>query len=136
MEDKELLKKALPMYLNHGLKCQTRHGILELDCIDNKASGGYSYWFNSKNKFNVKAIRLLNCSAHGYRYSEIKPILKPLSDLTKEILNKFNFIRVPQVGDDVGKYSYEFSLYCFENHYDFFFLIEKGLAISYKELNK
>jgi hypothetical protein len=83
-------------------------------------------------------------------FNEIKPILRPLSDLTKEIeVNGEKFIPIDKINEyDETIMSYSLSFYTdctlrlpyyvikylFEWHFDVFGLIEKGLAISYNEL--
>ncbi len=75
------------------------------------------------------------------KISEVKPILKPLSYLTKEeynfIWNKEveiecieDFINLDPESRFTCKYSYLFWQYLFENHFDIFNLIEQGLAID------
>ena len=76
--------------------------------------------------------------------TEIKPILKPFSELTKEELREHGFCshidflthekRSP-IGHayDYGWKDgapYEMVVYLFENHYDVFGLIDSGLAID------
>lgn len=78
---------------------------------------------------------------------EIKPILRPLSDLTKEIEhNGERFVPVVNLGwnsyDHILKsnicttISYEYMVKLFEWHFDVFGLIEKGLAIDLNTLNE
>ncbi len=86
----------------------------------------------------------------------IKPILRPLSDLQKLIVEEFdkydgirdgkaNFQIIDLfceengcygdvVNIDLTKLPYECAIYIFENHYDFFGLIDKGLAIDINTL--
>ncbi len=61
-------------------------------------------------------------------------ILKPLSEITKEILDEFNFIERPTENEDLQFLSYGFMQYCFENQYDIFGLIKAGLAIDMNTL--
>ena len=82
-----------------------------------------------------------------------KPILRPLSDLTKEIdVNGEKIIPINYLCEQVlhelrriiehfiiygsyGELPYWVSLYLFECHFDVFGLIEKGLAIDINTLN-
>ena len=82
-------------------------------------------------------------------FSEIKPILRPLSDLTKEIetvidRQKFN-LYFNITGIYLTRYNSEYvkinefrkvEEYLIKNHFDVFGLIEKGLAIDINTLNK
>ncbi len=76
---------------------------------------------------------------------EIKPILRPLSDLTKtgyhfiydketDIESIIDWIELDDESKLTCKYSYEFWSLLFENHFDVFGLIEKGLAIDINTL--
>lgn len=63
----------------------------------------------------------------------IKPILRPLSDLTKEELSEFsvNFM----MHRNHESFDYRLMIYsdielCFKHHLDIYELVEKGLAIS------
>lgn len=99
----------------------------------------------------------------GLMLSQIKPLLRPLSDLTREITDKWNkFIPTTELekirkGINIYKpsnypieisiqtedYTQEIDLYdgyiilqkLFEWHFDVFGLIEKGLAIDINTLN-
>lgn len=84
--------------------------------------------------------------------SAYKPILRPLSDLTKEIqVNGEKFVPIDKINEyDETAMSYSLSFYIdctlrlpyyvikylFEWHFDVFGLIEKGLAIDINTLNK
>jgi len=95
MDKLELLKKALPMYLNHGLK-----GIINTDLL-----GEYEDMFPFETDTVCKLISVFTERGiipmgdgessdilFTYKkfygsvpFSEFKPLLRPLSDLTKEI---------------------------------------------------
>jgi len=100
----------------------------------------------------VLTIRLLNsCSIDG-----IKPILRPLSDLTKEIevngekfvpmnfINELAFVNILGYSDfedlikplGINECSFWQIEKLSEWHFDVFGLIEKGLAIDFNTLNK
>lgn len=85
------------------------------------------------------------------RYDNLKPILRPLSDLTKEIeVNEDKFIPHIKLGGrpnlkdydieylskNIDNISYGFVSKLIEWHFDVFGLIEKGLAIDINTLNK
>jgi len=78
-----------------------------------------------------------------------KPILRPLSDLTKEIEhNGERFVPVIEWGwvEDINRFNHNYFKYRFESywkfeqlinhHFDVFGLIEKGLAIDINTLEK
>jgi hypothetical protein len=93
--------------------------------------------------------------ANDWKFSfTSKPILRPLSDLTKEIIDEFQKYYNQESYDKdiidlfcyentqtdeniedllVTKLPYECVEYMFKNHYDVFGLIEKGLAIDFNE---
>ena len=121
--------KHLSAYLPYGLKAIDSDGNIDIvTCIDIEEIDGYN----------------------------IKPILRPLSDLQKLIVeefDKYDGIRDGKAnyqiidlfceengcyGDvvniDLTKLPYECAIYIFENHYDFFGLIDKGLAIDINTL--
>ena len=115
----------------------------------------------------VKSLRSLSSDTlylygnvlKGYTYKECKPILRPLSDLTKEIgfngevvvvadiifpeedyTNKFDrnvAIGALQLQNAIGHTCtfYQVVETLFKYHFDVFNLIDKGLAIDIKSLN-
>ena len=126
----ELELKHLAPYLNYDLQFEGGHWMIGLSNL-------------KRDNYNIHDQRMILCSdkKQGVQTWEcfpeiVKPLLRPLSDLTKEKLEYFNFVSAPKITDDVGQYSYEFAVYCFENHYDLFFLIEAGLAIDLNTINK
>ena len=66
---------------------------------------------------------------------EFKPLLRPLSDLDDSQLKSFNFVSFAKAGD-IDFVSYDFMKYAFENHFDVFGLIDKGLAIDINTINQ
>ena len=121
---KQLELKHLAPYLPYGLKIQVaRTGTIQK--LESLSDGDHLFLF--------------------------KPILRPLSDLTKEfeykgkkiqVLNELGFVNSVDVKESllfvIGKlhipYS-EFTKLC-EWHFDIFGLIEKGLAIDINTLDK
>ena len=139
MENTELLKQALPMYLNHGVKIKGLTSIYPDPIITGILnSNNHVYW-----------------NYHGatgaWKIEDIVMYLRPLSDLTKEIehngekfipndiLNldieggKGGDIRMIEEGEHLIYYVGLIE-YLFEWHFDVFGLIGKGLAISYNDL--
>jgi len=89
----------------------------------------------------------LEVSATCYDFSdlggeEIKPILRPLLDLTREELYKAGFNshidylthEHQEFSTDVLKAPYDMVVYLFEHHFDVFGLIEKGLAVNINDI--
>lgn len=76
-----------------------------------------------------------------------KPILRPLSDLTKDeefynsfnaaFRNEYNIDYICECKQDISNsgLSYSCIIFLIENHFDAFGLIEKGLAIDKNKLN-
>jgi hypothetical protein len=114
----KLQKKHLAPYLDCELEC-----IVELT-----GSSELPWYFSEDGKYKLNGLMFDWMDSD--EVTSIKPILKPLSDLDKEVLVIFNFITYPKRGDSINVYSYEFMIYCFKNHFDVFGLIEKGLAID------
>jgi hypothetical protein len=92
------------------------------------------YKLKYKSLFNGSINNLYDLSTDindNYWGVKIKPILRPLSDLElDEFKNKiFNieYIIDKETDADLGYYEWCF---LFENHFDVFGLIEKGLAIN------
>ena len=127
MSVEKLELKHLAPYLPYGLKCE----ILDYKCdyVGDKYDTikGY-YFYGDSPYFNFKHGR----DHAGKNTTNFKPILRPLSDL-----KTFEIIDV----DQVVEYRFnsvnlvKLNLYwqvelLFENHFDVFGLIEKGLAID------
>ena len=92
METKETLKLSdIACYLPYGLKMQVKNlGILEL--TDISLDKEYPCWFRTfgdyeNPDFNYRILTHNNCIGKGYILSEIKPILRPISDLYKPLKN-------------------------------------------------
>lgn len=141
-EEKELLLKDLSSRLPYGVICADKY-------VDEKFI----------NKWNVLAIDVTfgnklsqvcisNCEVtYGYKtpIANIKPYLFPLSSMTEEQKKKYNFWKheVPvcyyEYGDIVEETEFfdspESFEYLIENHFDYYGLIPKGLAIDATNLN-
>ena len=109
----------LAPYLPYGLKIQgTTHGeIAELSCCTETS---------------------VNITTRSFQYGmwadifEIKPILRPLSDLVKLGSNERWWRDKIALG--ITKLDYESIQELFKEHFDVFGLIEKGLAIDINTL--
>ena len=110
----------------------------------------------------VKSLRSLSSDTlylygnvlKGYTYKECKPILRPLSDLTKDLYQDEILIRwggglsekatvkwLKAVTDEMKLTAYnalrfDFVEFMLEHHFDIFNLIPQGLAISINDINK
>jgi hypothetical protein len=140
--------KHLAPYLPYKLKCLYTH-TNKIGTISNIYTIGDGY-----DNEDVKLSIDYNNEEHIWMF---KPILRPLSDLTKEIDLNFEMLNSglrndveiidlfcyenintdePLVDLDLNKLPYECVEYMFRNHYDFFGLIEAGLAIDINTINK
>tara|TARA_B110000967_G_scaffold207945_1_gene258606 strand:- start:1616 stop:1966 length:351 start_codon:yes stop_codon:yes gene_type:complete len=111
--------KHLAPYLPYALKIQgITHGeIAELSCCTETS---------------------VNITTRSFQYGmwadifDIKPILRPLSDLVK--MNKSLYESYLMSGCEIDRMPYLSILACLENHYDIFGLIDAGLAININTL--
>jgi hypothetical protein len=135
-------------YFEHGLKCKTKHGILDLNSI--KTKGRYKYWFTSTSKFNKEILASLNCCGKGFSRGQIKPILRPLSDLGKMNINDLftekggGFKSIEHfrqhfinniVFSKIDTLAHSTVNWLHKNHFDTKDLIGQGLAISINDIN-
>lgn len=136
--------KHLAPYLPYGLKMKTPNGVFELDDIKTKSP--WKLWVTRDNKSNKKVIDSMNCSGRGFTLKEVKLILRPLRDL-KNGFNGMFIYKEKEINrltklEDINNSTFSMNSqlknfnYLFENHFDVFGLIEKGLAISYNDLNQ
>jgi hypothetical protein len=159
MTEEKNLKDYLPFYI--GCECQTPLGIMELSSID--IHDQYPVWFRYMGRFGQYTPKLNYevLSKHGLRgrafyFNEVKPLLRPLSDLTKEeakavgsllhtvngkncraYKNEFGMWRI-QYGNVHGQFwiidntifNQRQTIYLLSKHFDLFGLIESGLAID------
>jgi len=129
----KLTANDLKMYLGTGLKVQhttmhediAKHGhideICEIEMIGNECvtfTGNCCDFYFDDNEPDC----------------EIKPILIPLSDLTKEELREQGFSShidyLTHEKQNPLKAPFEMVQYLFTNHFDIYGLIDKGLAIA------
>jgi len=104
-----------------------------------------------KGIYSIKGVWYLKAIGGVYELNECKPILRPLSDLTKEIINTecgnpiyldmFDNVdrNILELSDlytynDINSISVNGYNYLLENHFDVFGLIPKGLAIDINTL--
>ena len=85
-------------------------------------------------------IREMNIKTIDYFLHNVKPILRPLSDLTNgkyykclEVLYSEEKIK-RILNEHWCHWEYKVLILCFEEHIDVFGLIPKGLAISYSDV--
>ena len=92
---------------------------------------------SNKDIIQLKEINEGYIYINGYRTNNKSyiPILRPLSDLDDSQLKSFNFVSFAKDGD-IDFVSYDFMKYAFENHFDVFGLIDKGLAIDINTINQ
>ena len=121
---KKELKDYLHLYLGCGLQVLATQEIVLFDeiCLNHK----YPVW----------------STQHGYLYSEIKPMLRPLSDMTDHEAVDYMLITNPKTkANDVRRkgcieYIQETGLlpqefvWALSKYFDLFGLIEAGLAID------
>lgn len=128
----ELTIKELAPYLPYGLKINAELSDINYNIMTMCDKGGLS---------NILISDVID------DYECLKPILRPLSDLTKEDFNYIHTLLRVHIGknkrDKLIKDSYGIlDLPYFiveqliENHFDVFGLIEKGLAIDINKLNQ
>ena len=122
-EDKELLRKDLCARLDTNLVCSIyrtddegvgyRDEILHGYC---KGDIWYEFYFRE------------DCSVGIDNVSKIKPYLFPLSSMTEEQEKEYNDLNCYELG--CFPHSEEALDYLTKNHFDYRYLIEKGLAID------
>jgi hypothetical protein len=87
---KKELKDYAPFYI--GCECVTPDGVMIFNCLnvnDNRNNVWfYCRWNDKKNcyepKKNAEILLKSSCVGKSFKYSEIKLILRPLSDITDE----------------------------------------------------
>lgn len=112
--------------------------IFKIDCID--LDDTWKYWTSDKN-----FLSQVHLKSKGFKGHEFKLILRPLSDLTKEItINHVCFVPCEQftseVESDLRKYIVDEELpfavvmQLVKWHFDIFGLIERNEAVDYHTL--
>ena len=117
-EDKELLLTDLCARLPYGVKINTIQGDFTLLSLTNERV-------------------FTTCEVEGYHndfpIEFIKPYLFPLSSMTEEQEKEYNDLNCYELG--CFPHSEEALDYLTKNHFDYRYLIEKGLAIDATGLN-
>ena len=112
--DKELLLKDICARLPYGVKIQVPY----------EDGSGYfdeTVWeVNNDGPFHV--------NGWGIEYEYVKPYLFPLSSMTEEQEKEYNDLNCYELG--CFPHSEEALDYLTKNHFDYRYLIEKGLAID------
>lgn len=145
----KLVLKHLSCYLPYGLKIKTDkygmkrmnrlevEGSIKVWCLDTTTLHGSKLKEDPDNRFE-------GCSGRGFFLSEIKPILRPLSDyydinspamndLNLDISDQIWLVNLADGTYHVDDLPYRLACILAEEHIDFMGLIPAGLAISYKE---
>ena len=110
--------KHLAPYLPYNLKIKTNYGWDTVTTLNEyEVNGDHEHSYSYED--------------HPNEVLEFKPILRPLADLENDeyknrIFNR-EYIIDKKTDTDLGYYEW---CYLFENHFDVFGLIEKGLAID------
>lgn len=97
MKKRKLELKDIVSYLPYGMLFQEQknHTIMRMDNIETR--NNYKIWATQKyirgvgkdvNDINYPYLSARNCSGQGFRLSDIKPILHPMSDLIHSIAVK------------------------------------------------
>ena len=111
-EDKELLLRDLSARLPYGVKVQYMNNIFVIDYV----SPMYG------------EVKLDTPDNWTVGVSEVKPYLFPLSSMTEEQEEEYNNLNCYELG--CFPHSEEALDYLTKNHFDYRYLIEKGLAID------
>ena len=121
-ENKELLLRDLCARLPYGVKVICDFGL----------DGEITEISRTKN--NLYYCKYLDCK-EGYCYIEsLKPYIFPMSSMTEEQKNEYQYITERWMND--SSYSISDSIdWLNKNHFDYRGLIEKGLAIDATGLN-
>ncbi len=140
---KKLTIKHIAPYLDYGLQ------FAFLDDIDgDKGTLTGLLMFGDTPNVQLK----FRGSTGLFDYEDVKPILRPLSDLTKEEFKNINhcddeyeikfennhafIVDICDINWNEVSRMHEILEWLFEKHFDIFRLIEKGLAIDINTLNK
>lgn len=138
--------KHLAPYLPYKLKVKTKIGNLILCQLNNSTKWNAWFYFcrNSKNKnqlYNFNNLKNADGIGRGFLLKEITPILRPISDIEKEI--EVNGKKIVPLDYFSGFFDFEYGIESIdykraqkllEWHFDIFGLIEKGLAIDINTL--
>jgi hypothetical protein len=135
------IKDYLHLYM--GCKCHTPDGIMELSYV--KDGSNWPVWFDEKcNEANSEILSNYGCCAKGYKYNQVKPILRPLSDMTEEEKNELLQVDREYTSANIlpniplgrllvlhyTERQAQITRYLLSKHFDLFGLIPAGLAID------
>ena len=138
-QDKELLLKDLCARLPYGVICQ-------YDTIVPIVGKVKSYdKLRAVSKFDNKPCFQFDCNRDIFDFDNVKPYLFPLSSMTEEQSNElFTYFHNVELKEIETSGDYLKAAYLGENakrdwlnknHFDYHYLIEKGLAIDATGLN-
>ena len=118
-EDKELLLKDLCARLPYGVEVEYNNSACEVLSID---------------KYNEElTIWKMTGYSPVVKLEEVRPYLLPLSSMTEEQEEEYNDLNCYELG--CFPHLEEALDYLIENHFDYRYLIDKGLAIDATNLN-
>lgn len=159
MTQQELLR-IYSMYLPYGLRFNAEDKVWELTSINfidpNYQIWANNYWNEEKLKFYPEINVKDNSIGRGFSVNEVKPILRSLSDLTKDIehegerfvpiekiLEEYCFNLEKMDKKEIESYALSFieidmpfkvAELLFKWHFDIEDLISKGLAVNKNEI--
>lgn len=136
----QLELKHLSAYLPYKLNCVVEGYDNPLPMI--------SAYYDDQNEYECSAaLQEVTGNDFGFNPDEFKPILRPMTDLTKEIqLNSENFIPIEKISPVPNFFnvdfikrtplasSFEVVVKLLELHFDIFGLINEGLAVDINSL--
>ena len=127
-EDKALLLKDLCARLPYGIKVGTTDNDDSLENV-----WDIYILFNNTFDINVKLTHCFEDDDKLINISEVKPYLFPLSSMTEEQKNEYQYIT--ERWYDPSYLISDITDWLNKNHFDYRGLIEKGLAIDATGLN-
>lgn len=152
----ELEFKHLAAYFPYGLKCMYIHKTIEKQSINNKVfrldsiitnNGQFIYWTHDRTFLK----QIPSFTGKGFRACDFKPILRPLSDLTKEIevnrekfvpVKEYSYLRFEEISTftsgsrELGFISVREQDVLLELNFDVFGLIESGFTVDINSINQ
>ena len=139
---KKLKLEHIACYLPYRLKAYYPYKTMSGVVVENKIftidsivqdGRGYPYWTHDK-----KFLSNTSFNGKGFNTSDFKPILRPLSDLTKEELKNQGFeTHIDYLTHEKGNpifAPYQMVEYLFSQHFDIFNLIDQDLAIDINKI--
>ena len=124
-EEKSLLLKDLCSRLPYGVQI--------LADLDKEFDGGV---IGTLKVINLKKDWVeLQSVITPFKFDEIKPYLRPMSSMTAEEKNEWQYLYLPIPHENEATETQRRIDWLLEHHFDFCGLIEKGLAIEVTEEN-